>query len=52
MSANYQITGDARNRARIAFTEINREYTYKLKDKLDLSLSKVVNMLISESRNR
>ena len=38
--------------ARIGFTEINREYIYQLKDELDLSLSKVVNMLITESRNR
>ena len=50
--ANYQITGDPRNRTRIEFTPINREYIYKLKDELNLSLSKVVNMLITESRNR
>jgi hypothetical protein len=50
--ANYQISGDPRNRTSIEFTEINRVYIYKLKDELDLSLSKVVNMLIAESRNR
>jgi|TARA_B110000259_G_C13701355_1_gene276530 hypothetical protein len=34
------------------FTEINHDYIYKLKEELDLSLSKVVNMLITESKNR
>ena len=34
------------------FIEINREYIYKLKEELGLSLSKVVNMLITVSRNR
>ena len=46
-----QISGDPRNRTRIEFTPANREYIYHLKDELDLSLSKVVNMLITESRN-
>ena len=47
-----QITGDPRNRTRIEFTPINREYIYQLKDELNLSISKVVNILITESRNR
>ena len=47
-----QITGDPRDRTRIEFTPINREYIYQLKDELNLSISKVVNMLITESRNR
>ena len=40
------------NRTRIEFTPINREYISKQKDELNLGLSKVVNMLITESRNR
>ena len=36
----------------IKFTPINREYALKLKDKINLSLPKAVNMLITESRNR
>jgi|GEM_PF-1764691 hypothetical protein len=47
-----QISDDPRNRTRIEFTPINREYIYQLKNELDLSLSKVVNMLITESRTR
>ena len=47
-----QITDDPKNRTRIEFTPINREYIYQLKDELNLSISKVVNMLITESRNR
>ena len=47
-----QITGEPRNRTRIEFTPINREYIYQLRDELNLSLSKVVNMLITESRNK
>ncbi len=34
----------------IEFTPINREYIYQLRDELNLSISKVVNMLITESR--
>jgi|TARA_B110000211_G_scaffold94136_1_gene109774 hypothetical protein len=47
-----QITGDPKNRTRIEFTPINREYIYQLRDELNLSISKVVNMLITEPRNR
>ena len=36
----------------IEFTPINREYIYKLKDKTNLSLPKVMNMLITELRNK
>jgi hypothetical protein len=36
----------------IEFTPINREYLYKLKDEINLSLPKMVNMLITESRNK
>ena len=36
----------------IEFTPINREYLYKLKDEINLSLPKVVNMLIIELRDR
>ena len=48
----YNLSGDPRNKTRIEFTLINREYIYQLRDELNLSLSKVVNMLITESRNR
>jgi hypothetical protein len=36
----------------IEFTPINREYIYKLKDKINLSLPKAANMLVTKSRNR
>ena len=36
----------------IEFKQINREYLYKLKDEINLSLPKVVNMLIIELRDR
>tara|TARA_B110000503_G_C6929228_1_gene322058 strand:- start:15 stop:215 length:201 start_codon:yes stop_codon:yes gene_type:complete len=48
----YNLSGDARNRTRIEFKPINREYIYQLKEDLNLSLSKVINMLITESSNR
>ena len=46
------MTGDPRNRTRIEFTPINREYIYQLKEDLNLSLSKVVNMLITATRTK
>ena len=50
--ARSQMTGDPRNRTRIEFTPINREYIYQLKEDLNLSLSKVVNMLITATRTK
>ena len=48
----YNLSDDPRNRTRIEFKPLNREYIYQLKEDLNLSLSKVVNMLITATRTK